>query len=91
MSLNNVEITKHYLNVKLINIHILFFKINNLISVHLFQLSNEMQLSIMNRVKNGEISIDDALDQARKESEQLLQVGIQPDHKPKADLLIIVQ
>ncbi|XP_035997675.1 formin-like protein 13 [Fundulus heteroclitus] len=36
------------------------------------QLSNELQLSIMNRVKNGEISIDDALDQARKESEQLL-------------------
>ncbi|KAM4736743.1 uncharacterized protein FYW61_004408 [Anableps anableps] len=36
------------------------------------QLSNEMQLSIMNRVKNGEISIDDALNQARKEREQLL-------------------
>ncbi|PWA31832.1 hypothetical protein CCH79_00006398, partial [Gambusia affinis] len=37
------------------------------------QLSNEMQLSIMNRVKNGEISIDDALNQARKEREQLCQ------------------
>ncbi|XP_054912953.1 uncharacterized protein LOC129377190 [Poeciliopsis prolifica] len=37
------------------------------------QLSNEMQLSIMNRVKNGEISIDDALNQARKEREQLRQ------------------
>ncbi|MEQ2284502.1 hypothetical protein AMECASPLE_022251 [Ameca splendens] len=36
------------------------------------QLSNEMQLSIMNRVKHGEISIDDALNQARKEREQLL-------------------
>ncbi|XP_028265570.1 formin-like protein 13 [Parambassis ranga] len=36
------------------------------------QLSNEMQLSIMNRVKNGEISIDDALNQAREGQEQLL-------------------
>ncbi|XP_023196660.1 formin-like protein 13 [Xiphophorus maculatus] len=37
------------------------------------QLSNEMQLSIMNRVKNGEISIEDALNQARKEREHLRQ------------------
>ncbi|KAF1390033.1 hypothetical protein PFLUV_G00053860 [Perca fluviatilis] len=34
------------------------------------QLSNEMQLSIMNKVKNGELSIEDALNQAR---EQLVQ------------------
>lgn len=31
------------------------------------QLSNEMQLSIMNKVKNGELSIEDALDQARRQ------------------------
>ncbi|KAM8863777.1 uncharacterized protein AB9W97_018430 isoform 2-T2 [Spinachia spinachia] len=30
------------------------------------QLSNEMQLSIMNKVKSGELSIEDALNQARK-------------------------
>ncbi|XP_017274741.1 formin-like protein 13 [Kryptolebias marmoratus] len=36
------------------------------------QLSNEMQLSIMNKVKNGEMSIEDALDEARKEQEHLL-------------------
>lgn len=36
------------------------------------QLSNEMQLSIMNKVKNGELTIDDALDQARKDREQLV-------------------
>lgn len=36
------------------------------------QLSNEMQLSIMNRVKRGELSIEDALNQARKDREQLL-------------------
>ncbi|XP_053174031.1 uncharacterized protein LOC128357688 [Scomber japonicus] len=35
------------------------------------QLSNEMQLSIMNKVKNGELSIEDALNQARKDQEQL--------------------
>ncbi|TMS16495.1 hypothetical protein E3U43_013788 [Larimichthys crocea] len=35
-------------------------------------LSNEMQLSIMNRVKNGELSIDDALNQARQDRKQLL-------------------
>ncbi|XP_077479023.1 uncharacterized protein LOC144090837 isoform X3 [Stigmatopora argus] len=35
------------------------------------QLSNEMQLSIMNKVKTGELSIDDALDLARKDQEQL--------------------
>ncbi|XP_061758661.1 uncharacterized protein LOC133554208 isoform X2 [Nerophis ophidion] len=31
------------------------------------QLSNEMQLSIMNKVKKGELSIDDALKQARED------------------------
>uniref|UniRef100_A0A8C7ZJJ7 Uncharacterized protein n=1 Tax=Oryzias sinensis TaxID=183150 RepID=A0A8C7ZJJ7_9TELE len=36
------------------------------------QLSNEMQLSIMNRVKNGELSIDDALHQARRDRVNLL-------------------
>uniref|UniRef100_A0A3Q3K036 FH2 domain-containing protein n=1 Tax=Monopterus albus TaxID=43700 RepID=A0A3Q3K036_MONAL len=36
------------------------------------QLSNEMQLSIMNKVKSGELSIEDALSQARKNREQLL-------------------
>ncbi|XP_077565556.1 uncharacterized protein LOC144180879 [Stigmatopora nigra] len=35
------------------------------------QLSNEMQLSIMNKVKTGELSIDDALDLARKDREEL--------------------
>ncbi|XP_062283153.1 uncharacterized protein LOC133987725 [Scomber scombrus] len=35
------------------------------------QLSNEMQLSIMNKVKNGELSIEDALNQARKDQAQL--------------------
>ncbi|XP_057685848.1 formin-H isoform X2 [Corythoichthys intestinalis] len=35
------------------------------------QLSNEMQLSIMNKVKTGELSIDDALDLARKDRDQL--------------------
>ncbi|XP_033485506.1 uncharacterized protein LOC117258589 [Epinephelus lanceolatus] len=37
------------------------------------QLSNEMQLSIMNKVKSGELSIEDALNQARKDRQQLLQ------------------
>ncbi|XP_042348462.1 formin-like protein 13 [Plectropomus leopardus] len=36
------------------------------------QLSNEMQLSIMNKVKSGELSIEDALNQARKDRQQLL-------------------
>ncbi|KAI3357778.1 hypothetical protein L3Q82_016171, partial [Scortum barcoo] len=37
-----------------------------------FQLSNEMQLSIMNKVKSGELSIEDALNQARKDGKKLL-------------------
>lgn len=32
-----------------------------------------MQLKIMHMVKNGELSIDDALDQARRDKLQLLQ------------------
>ncbi|KAF6737076.1 Formin-H [Oryzias melastigma] len=36
------------------------------------QLSNEMQLRIMNRVKKGELSIDDALNQARRDRVNLL-------------------
>lgn len=36
------------------------------------QLSNEMQLSIMNKVKSGELSIEDALNQARKDRKKLL-------------------
>lgn len=36
------------------------------------QLSNEMQLSIMNKVKSGELSIEDALNQARMDRKQLL-------------------
>uniref|UniRef100_UPI0037E7538C uncharacterized protein n=1 Tax=Semicossyphus pulcher TaxID=241346 RepID=UPI0037E7538C len=45
------------------------------------QLSNEMQLSIMNKVKSGELSIDDALNQARKDRKELLK------HKSLADEL----
>lgn len=36
------------------------------------QLSNEMQLSIMNKVKSGELSIEAALSQARRDRDQLL-------------------
>lgn len=32
-----------------------------------FQLSNQMQLDILNKVKSGELSIDDALKQAKME------------------------
>ncbi|XP_072222932.1 uncharacterized protein [Leuresthes tenuis] len=46
------------------------------------QLSNEMQLSIMNKVKNGELSIDDALDQARKDRKQLLKLKNPPKEEP---------
>lgn len=43
------------------------------------QLSNEMQLSIMNKVKSGELSIEDALNQARKDRQQLLSLKNQND------------
>ncbi|CAG6021896.1 unnamed protein product [Menidia menidia] len=46
------------------------------------QLSNEMQLSIMKRVKNGELSIDDALDQARKGRDQPLKLPNAPEEEP---------
>ncbi|CAL8251058.1 unnamed protein product [Arctogadus glacialis] len=45
----------------------------DIVSEELPQLSNEMQLSIMNKVKNGELSIEDALHQAERERKQLLQ------------------
>lgn len=51
-------------------------------SVCFFQLSNEMQLSIMERVKSGELSIEDALDQARRERMQLLQQQSQAEEVP---------
>eukprot|EP00066_Takifugu_rubripes_P011845 XP_011601111.1 PREDICTED: formin-like protein 5 [Takifugu rubripes] len=45
------------------------------------QLSNEMQLSIMNKVKSGELSIEDALDQARKGGTQVLQQQSQAEEE----------
>ncbi|XP_019721880.1 formin-like protein 13 [Hippocampus comes] len=45
------------------------------------QLSNEMQLSIMNKVKNGELSIDDALDLARKDRGQLTKLQSAPEEE----------
>uniref|UniRef100_A0A3B4ZKG1 Formin-like protein 6 n=1 Tax=Stegastes partitus TaxID=144197 RepID=A0A3B4ZKG1_9TELE len=47
------------------------------------QLSNEMQLSIMNKVKSGELSIEDALNQARKDSEQLLKQKSLAEEEPQ--------
>ncbi|XP_022618790.1 formin-like protein 13 [Seriola dumerili] len=48
------------------------------------KLSNEMQLSIMNKVKNGELSIEDALNLARKDRDQLLkqQNLAEEEHQP---------
>lgn len=45
----------------------------------MLQLSNEMQLSIMNKVKSGELSIEDALNQARRDQQQLLSLKNQND------------
>ncbi|KAB5546511.1 hypothetical protein PHYPO_G00072940 [Pangasianodon hypophthalmus] len=45
------------------------------------QLSNEMQLKIMHMVKSGELSIDDALDQARRDKLQLLQRNFDLEEK----------
>ncbi|XP_061542052.1 uncharacterized protein LOC133407792 isoform X3 [Phycodurus eques] len=45
------------------------------------QLSNEMQLSIMNKVKTGELSIDDALDLARKDRGQLTKLHRAPEEE----------
>lgn len=47
--------------------------------VLVLQLSNEMQLSIMNKVKSGELSIEDALNQARRDQQQLLSLKNQND------------
>ncbi|XP_022532929.2 uncharacterized protein LOC111194087 [Astyanax mexicanus] len=49
--------------------------------VPLPQLSNEMQLDIMHKVKNGELSIDDALDLARRDRQQLLQKSFDTEEK----------
>lgn len=38
-----------------------------------------MQLSIMNKVKSGELSIEDALNQARRDQQQLLSLKNQND------------
>ncbi|XP_054634602.1 uncharacterized protein LOC129182465 [Dunckerocampus dactyliophorus] len=48
------------------------------------QLSNEMQLSILNKVKKGELSIDDALKEARKDQEHSsrLQSGPEKEQLP---------
>ncbi|XP_061646671.1 uncharacterized protein LOC133486030 isoform X6 [Phyllopteryx taeniolatus] len=46
------------------------------------QLSNEMQLSIMNKVKTGELSIDDALDLARKDRGRLTKLHRAPEELP---------
>ncbi|XP_026864086.1 formin-like protein 13 isoform X2 [Electrophorus electricus] len=45
------------------------------------QLSNEMQLSIMQRVKSGELSIDDALNQARSDRLRLLEKSFDLEEK----------
>ncbi|KAF7696118.1 formin-like protein 16 isoform X1 [Silurus meridionalis] len=45
------------------------------------QLSNEMQLKIMHMVKNGELSIEDALHQARRDKLQLLQRNFDLEEK----------
>lgn len=51
-------------------------------AVCFFQLSNEMQLSIMEKVKSGELSIEDALDQARRDRMQLLKQQSQAEEVP---------
>ncbi|KAM6982012.1 uncharacterized protein LKV04_012709 [Tautogolabrus adspersus] len=50
-------------------------------SDNLPQLSNEMQLSIMNKVKSGELSIDDALNQAREGGKELLKQKSQAEEE----------
>ncbi|XP_054465140.1 uncharacterized protein LOC129099788 [Anoplopoma fimbria] len=47
------------------------------------QLSNDMQLSIMNKVKSGELSIEDALNQARKDVTQLHQQKTVAEKEPQ--------
>ncbi|XP_034550783.1 formin-like protein 13 [Notolabrus celidotus] len=48
------------------------------------QLSNEMQLSIMNRVKSGELSIEDALNQAREGRKELLKQRSLPEEEQES-------
>ncbi|XP_065817765.1 uncharacterized protein [Labrus bergylta] len=48
------------------------------------QLSNEMQLSIMNKVKSGELSIDDALNQAREGRKKLLKQKSQAEEEQES-------
>ncbi|XP_060914068.1 uncharacterized protein LOC132990052 [Labrus mixtus] len=48
------------------------------------QLSNEMQLSIMNKVKSGELSIDDALNQARQGRKELLKQKSQAEEEQES-------
>ncbi|CDQ74858.1 unnamed protein product [Oncorhynchus mykiss] len=45
-------------------------------SVAVPQLSNEMQLSIMMKVKSGELTIDDALNQARRSNQEELKQSL---------------
>ncbi|XP_029520959.2 protein diaphanous homolog 1 [Oncorhynchus nerka] len=45
-------------------------------SVAVPQLSNEMQLSIMMKVKSGELTIDDALNQARRSNQEQLKQSL---------------
>lgn len=47
--------------------------------IPVLQLSNEMQLSIMNKVKSGELSIEDALNQARRDRQQMLSLKNQSE------------
>ncbi|XP_034733174.1 protein diaphanous homolog 1 [Etheostoma cragini] len=47
------------------------------------QLTNEMQLSIMTKVKNGELSIEDALNQAMKGRKQLVKLKNLAHEKPQ--------
>ncbi|KAM9855766.1 uncharacterized protein ACBR49_001938 isoform 2-T2 [Aulostomus maculatus] len=44
------------------------------------QLSNEMQLSIMNMVKSGQLSIEDALNQAWKDQDQMSKKQAEEEH-----------
>ncbi|KAF5902072.1 protein diaphanous 1-like isoform X2, partial [Clarias magur] len=54
---------------------------NSMTNLEVPQLSNEMQLKIMHMVKSGELSIDDALDQARRDKLQLLHKSFELEEK----------
>ena len=47
-----------------------------MIFVLLVQLSNEMQLSIMMKVKSGELTIEDALNQAWRDNQEQLKQNL---------------